>query len=193
MTLFLLCSVAGAAGGCTPAGGRSDDGARAAERMEAPLLFEAPQRAPSPAGTADGATVAAWREASERAGIPLLIPKAETWPAGPRVMAGDVWLAWTLHGDGVHVALHATRTVHVLARASAEAPRPAPNAQVRGHSAFAGVEEEGVAFVSWEEQGAGWMLDVQCDAAGDPRCGESDFARRTADSLVDAFAEGGVP
>jgi len=128
------------------------------------------------------------RDAVERAPIaPLFFGTAQSGE-GSVVTAGPHFYAVSVHRDGHSLALHGVDQVHaqVLDEGATEV-RGAPNganSTVRGRPATILVNE-GIRSVAWEEDGAFWSVECECDRPfDDPRCTQDAYLLREADALV---------
>lgn len=125
------------------------------------------------------------RQALSRAPIATLFFGTESDGRRALITAGPHFYAVSLHRAGHTLALHGVDQIHasVEDEDDAEGAPPSSNATVRGRPATVLVNEA-IRSVAWEEDGAYWSLEVECDAPfEDARCTEDDYLLAEAEAL----------
>jgi hypothetical protein len=103
------------------------------------------------------------------------------------ITAGTHFYAVSLPRDGHTLALHGVDQIHVAVEdeSGADGTPPNSNDTVRGFAALVLVNE-GIRSVAWEEDGAYWSLEIECERPFDDlRCSEDRYLLDEAEALID--------
>jgi hypothetical protein len=118
-------------------------------------------------------------EAARRSPVPVLVPRAKELLATATVMAEANWYASSSRTGGITVNVSATRIAHQMPGVGPVEGRDS----LRGKRGFV-TQNEGIWSATWKENGASYVLDVECESAADERCASDAFVR----SLVERLA-----
>lgn len=127
------------------------------------------------------------RQALARTPITPLFFGTEPDGHAATITAGTHFYAVSLPRDGHTLALHGVDQIHVTVEdeSDAEGSPPTSNDAVRGRPALILVNE-GIRSVAWEEDGAYWSLEVECERPfEDVRCTEDGYLLDEAEALID--------
>jgi len=164
----------------------ADEGAHAPGKVLEPLTVQGPERSVAkiswPAAPIDEATRGrlskASQEAARRSPVPVLVPRANDLASAAIVMAEENWYAVQTRAEEIFVRISATRVAH---RVEGVAPVVGPEA-LRGTRGFV-TQNEGIWSATWSENGASYVLDVECARAEDARCASGAFVRSLVEDL----------
>lgn len=117
--------------------------------------------------------------ALSEAPFPVLVPGSTALASKTKIMRGPKWAGFELHEGDVTISLTGTQTVH----AKIEPENLPPKGTVRGVTAWTGMNE-GMPFISWQEAGTAWMLEVECASRVDTRCTREMYISELVASLV---------
>jgi len=127
------------------------------------------------------------RQALSRTPITPLFFGTEPDGHAATLTAGPHFYAASLRREGHTLALHGVDQIHVTIEdeSDAEGSPPTSNDTVRGVPALILVNE-GIRSVAWEENGAYWSLEVECQRPfDDVRCTEDGYLLDEAEALID--------
>jgi hypothetical protein len=115
-----------------------------------------------------------------RVALPVLLPARPALFGRVVVTHGAGWYAASLHGDGLDVSIHGLAVSHA-------APEIADEQRAAGFGSGAPRLEivDGIVSASFERDGLGYTLDVECaQGPSDARCADDRFTRDLVAELV---------
>lgn len=125
------------------------------------------------------------RDAVARSPVATLFFGTEPDGRAAVITAGPHFYAVSLRREGHTLALHGVDQVHAeVEDEDGEGAPPTSNATVRGTAALLLVNE-GIRSVAWEEEGAYWALEVECERPfDDVRCTDDAYLFAEAEALA---------
>ncbi len=115
----------------------------------------------------------------QEAPFPVLLPKRKNLLSVAGVSVKPTWLTASMRADGVTVVV----TASTAARVVPGVPETKGNTALRQTLGFV-TQNEGIWGASWIENGVAYSLEVECDAADNPRCKDDLFVKDLANELV---------
>ncbi len=165
--LFLLVGCQGGSSGPTASGRASAEERLQRPRWEGVKLDVALRALVTPAS----------RIVLDRAPVPVLMPK--TFAPHAIVTADTHWAAWSSRHAAVTVSVHATD----LAVEHEDVPAMHGTRTIRGVAGWI-TQNEGIWSASWQEHGAAYTLELECDEPTEARCANDELLLAIADELA---------